>query len=107
MARAAREGRYIGGIVPLGFKVVGHKQTARMEPCEEIMWADLSEAGVVRRIYNHLAIDGWSCVRIAREFNDLGIPTDYVHDNREVEIRGNVKRRLRGYGGRVTSVTWW
>ena len=29
------------------------------------MWADLSAADVVRRIYHHLAADGWSCMRIA------------------------------------------
>ncbi|MBI2868495.1 MAG: recombinase family protein [Chloroflexi bacterium] len=96
MNRAAREGRYTGGIVPLGYKVVGQKQTAHLEPSTETMWADLSEADVVRRLYNHLTLDGWSCVRIAKEFNGLGLPTDYIHDNREVEIKGQRKKHTQG-----------
>jgi len=32
MERAAREGRYCGGIVPLGYVVEGKKQTARLLP---------------------------------------------------------------------------
>lgn len=96
MNRAAREGRYTGGIVPLGYKVVGQKQTAHLEPSEEPMWSNLSEADTVRRIYNHLAVDGWSCVRIAQEFNSLGIPTDYIHDNREVAVKGQRKKHTQG-----------
>ncbi|MFC1875404.1 recombinase family protein [Chloroflexota bacterium] len=96
MNRAAREGRYTGGIVSLGYKVVGHKQTAHLEPSESIMWSNLTEADVVRRIYNHLALDGWSCVRIAKEFNELGIPTDYVYDNREVAEKGQRKKHTQG-----------
>ena len=57
------------------------------------MWADLSAADVVRRIYNHLAVDGWSCKRIANEFNDLGIPTAY-------------RRAGRGVRGKRTRETW-
>lgn len=96
MNRAAREGRYTGGIVPLGYKVVGRKQTAHLEPSDEPMWGGLSEAEVVRRIYAHLTVDGWSCVKIAQEFNRLGIPTDYVHDNREVARKGQRKQRTQG-----------
>lgn len=94
--RAAREGRYTGGIVPLGFKVVGLKQNAHVEPNDELMWADQSEADIARRIYMHLTVDRWSCVRIAKEFNDLHIPTDYVHDNREVRIKGQRKVHTQG-----------
>ena len=48
------------------------------------MWSDLSAADVVRRIYDHLAVDGWSCPRIAEEFNSFGIPTSYRRDGRGV-----------------------
>ncbi len=96
MNRAAREGRYTGGIVPLGYKVVGKKQNAHLEPCEEPIWGNLTEADIIRRIYNHLAVDGWSCVKISREFNELGIPTDYMLDNREVEVKGQRKKHTQG-----------
>ena len=37
MARAAREGRYTGGIVPLGYKVEGWKHTARLVPSDIVL----------------------------------------------------------------------
>ncbi len=84
MNRAAKEGRYTGGIVPLGYCVSGDRGARRLVPDDSIMWAGLSAADVVRRIYHHLAIDGWSCVRIATEFNSLGVPTSYRRDGRGV-----------------------
>ena len=80
----------------MGYKVVGKKQTARLEICEEPIWGTLTEADVVRRIYNHLSVDGWTCVKISKEFNNLGIPTDYLLDNREVEIKGQRKEHTQG-----------
>ena len=93
MNRAANEGRYTGGIVPLGYSVSGDRGFRRLVPDDSIMWADLSAADVVRRIYHHLAVDGWSCPRIANEFNDLGIPTAY-------------RRAGRGVRGKRTQETW-
>ena len=91
--RAAKEGRYTGGIVPLGYTVSGDRGNRRLVPDDSPMWAGLSAADVVRRIYNHLAVDGWSCKRIAKEFNDLGIPTAY-------------RRAGRGVRGKRTRETW-
>ena len=51
------------------------------------MWENLSAADVVRRIYHHLAVDGWTCPRIASVFNSLGIPTAYRRDGRGVRGR--------------------
>ncbi len=93
MNRAAREGRYTGGIVPLGYSVSGDRGCRRLVPDDSPMWEHLSAADVVRRIYNHLAVDGWSCKRIANEFNDLGIPTAY-------------RRVGRGVRGKRTRETW-
>ena len=93
MNRTAREGRYTGGIVPLGYTVAGPKGNRHLVPDDSIMWADVSAADVVRRIYHHLAVDAWSCPRIANEFNDLGIPTAYKRDD-------------RGVRGKRTRETW-
>ena len=87
MNRAAKEGRYTGGIVPLGYCVSGDRGFRRLVPDDSPMWADLSAADVVRRIYHHLAIDGWTCPHIATEFNSLGIPTSYRRDGRGVRGR--------------------
>ena len=93
MNRAASEGRYPGGIVPLGYSVSGDRGNRRYAPDNSVMWADLSAADVVRRIYHHLAVDGWSCPRIADEFNSLNIPTAYKRDG-------------RGVRGKRTQETW-
>ena len=87
MNRAAKEGRYTGGIVPLGYCVSGDRGARRLVPDDSPMWAGLSAADVVRRIYHHLAIDGWTCPHIASEFNSLGIPTSYRRDGRGVRGR--------------------
>ena len=87
MNRAAKEGRYTGGIVPLGYTASGDRGARRLVPDDSPMWAGLSAADIVRRIYHHLAIDGWTCPRIASEFNSLGIPTSYRRDGRGVRGR--------------------
>jgi site-specific DNA recombinase len=84
MNRAAREGRYTGGIVPLGYKVDGKKETAHLVPGDAIIWGDWTEVDLVHNIYRRLAVDGWSCRRIAAEFNALGIPTTYQKDGRGI-----------------------
>jgi len=92
MSRAAREGRYCGGIVAFGFRVEGAKQNARLVPDETIVWADRSAADLVRDIYERLALGGQSCRAIARDFNALGIPTHYARDGRGV--RGKLTQGL-------------
>ena len=44
MNRAAKEGRYTGGIVPLGYSVSGDRGFRRLVPDDSPMWAGLSAA---------------------------------------------------------------
>ena len=106
MERAAREGRYCGGIVPLGYRVTGERRTAHLEPDATLLWADLSAADLVRRIYHWLGVEGWSCVRVARELNALGVPTHYSRDGRLVRLRGERKERTQGMwrSGRIRNL---
>jgi site-specific DNA recombinase len=97
MQRAAKDGRYCGGIVPLGYRPVPRRGTDETKkpqlflvPSDVLLWGDLTEADVMRKILHHLAFDGWSCPRIARELNALGIPTVYQKDGRG--IRGKKTR---------------
>jgi site-specific DNA recombinase len=92
MSRAAREGRYTGGIVPFGYRVEGLKASARLVPDGTIVWADRSAADLVRDIYQRLAVGGQSCRMVARDFNALGIPTHYARDGRGV--RGKTTQGL-------------
>lgn len=82
--RAARDGRYAGGIVPLGYKVEGKNPQARLVPSDALMWNGLTEADVVRWMYGKLAVDGWSCAQLTAEMRLLGIPTAYQKDGRGV-----------------------
>ena len=91
MDRAAREGRYTGGIVPFGYRVEGVKPKARLVPDEVPLWAGLSAAEVVRGMYRRIALDDWSCRQVAYELNELGVPPHYARDGRG--IRGH---RTRG-----------
>lgn len=96
MNRAAREGRYCGGIVPLGYRIAGRKQTARLVPDETEIWQGLSAADLVRNIYERLAGEGQSCPAIAAAFNAAGIPTHYTRDGRGV--RGKKTQGLWRHG---------
>jgi site-specific DNA recombinase len=87
MDRAAREGRYTGGIVPLGYRVEGRKEKARLVPDETIIWGDWTAADLVRRMYHWLGVEGRSCRWIALELNAMGVPTAYQRDGRTVGFR--------------------
>jgi site-specific DNA recombinase len=102
LTRAAREGRYCGGIAPYGYKVDGHKNGAHLVPAEELTpGAIMSEADVVRHVYRRRALDDWNCLAIAEELTALGIPTKYI-------IEGRAMRKVRTQGrwgaGRIATM---
>ncbi|HZJ02259.1 MAG TPA: recombinase family protein [Thermoleophilia bacterium] len=101
--RAAREARYTGGIRPYGYRVEGEKENARYVPSDNKVLGDMTEADVVRQIYSRLAIDRWTCWQIARELNDLGVPTLYKIDGREVERKTSRGLRKQNTQGRWTA----
>jgi site-specific DNA recombinase len=96
MNRAAREGRYCGGIVALGHRIAGRKQTAHLVPDETEIWQGLSAADLVRDIYERLVSGGQSGPAIAAGFNAAGIPTHYTRDCRGV--RGKKTQGLWRHG---------
>jgi site-specific DNA recombinase len=85
--RAAKEARYTGGVVALGYRVEGVKGTGRPVPDESLLWADLTAADVIRNIYAWIAIEHWSCRRVAAELNALGIPTACAREGTGVRAR--------------------
>ncbi|MEX0973992.1 MAG: recombinase family protein [Bacillota bacterium] len=82
-ARAARDGKWLGGIVPYGYRVAedGHLEVSEA-PLEGV---NMTEADVVRLIYDCVAERGWSTVKVADHLNALGIPTAYGKDGRLVK----------------------
>jgi len=102
MARHARQGHYCGGIVAYGYRVEGKKPQVYLVPSDRVVWGELTEADVVRRIYKRLALDRLSCRRIADEFNALGIPTSYQKDG----ILVTVSNDGRGVRKQATQGKW-
>jgi len=100
LLRAAREGRFVGGICPYGYKVEGKKQTARLAPDEAVVFEDMSAAIIVHWIFELSGREGWSCYRIADHLNALGVPTCYAKDRRLV---GN---EAKGRRKRATAAVW-
>lgn len=92
MDRAAREGRYLGGIVPYGYRVEGEKGRARLVPDTSIVWGTWTAVDVIRRMYEAVALDDRSCREVADELNALGVPTRYARDGRG--IRGKRTREV-------------
>lgn len=84
--RRAREGQWLGGIIPYGYEVVGKKKDARLVVSEKVIPNhSISESDVVRMIYGKLVDGNESCVKIADELNALGIPPAYTKDNRQLQ----------------------
>ena len=84
MDRAAREGRFTGGIRPFGYRVLGYKENARYVPNEEPLDGHPSEADVVRLMYQRMGLEDRTCWEVADELNARGIPTLYERDGRGV-----------------------
>jgi site-specific DNA recombinase len=105
-ARLAREGTWLGGIVPYGYRAIGKDREARLEPAESVeALPGLSEADVVRSIFDRAA-RGQSCIAIGEYLNTLGVPTAYVRDARVVRERGKREQATAGVWrpGRVLSI---
>lgn len=100
MDRWAREGAYLGGIVPYGYVVVDRGRDRKrlvVDESEVPGVPSLTYAGVVRLIYQMVGSEGRSCVEVARHLTSLGVPPAYVRDSREVR---------RGERTQATAGTW-
>ena len=92
----AREGVWLGGITPYGYRKEGDKKNARLVVSEDSLGGvGMTEAEVVRVIYHLCADEGWSTVKIANHLNALGIPPAYTKDNREKTPTGGRKEGKR------------
>jgi len=91
--RAARQGKWLGGIVPYGYRVNddGYLEINE-DPFPEM---DLGEAGVIRIIYKLIALEKYSTIEVADYLNALGVPPSYVKDGRKVK-KGKRKEKTAG-----------
>lgn len=91
--RAARAGKWLGGIVPYGYRIndEGYLEVNE-DPLPEM---DMSEADVVRLIYRLISEQSYSTIKVADYLNALGVPPSYVKDGRQVR-RGKRKVNTAG-----------
>ncbi|MCK4414947.1 MAG: recombinase family protein [Candidatus Eisenbacteria sp.] len=94
--RLAREGAWLGGVVPFGYRVEGKKRDARLVVSDEpLAGVGMSEADVVRMVFRLAATEGWSATAIAKHLNQLNVPPAYTRDGRKV-TRGKRKCATAG-----------
>lgn len=104
--RLAREGAWLGGIVPYGYRILGKERSAKHVVSDEgIAGLGMSEADVVRMIYQMSAEQGATCIEIAKQLNDMGVPTSYTRDERMV-LQGKRREKTSGLwtSGRVRNL---
>lgn len=94
--RHARLGKWLGGIVPYGYRVNNEGFLELNEdplPGKE----DLSESGVIRLIYHLIAHQKMSTIQVADYLNDLKIPPSYaIHGRKLKKDRGKRKENTAG-----------
>ncbi|WP_085829365.1 recombinase family protein [Clostridium massiliodielmoense] len=91
--RAAKEGKWLGGIVPYGYFVNEDKY---LEVNNNIIpGLNLSEANVVKLIFSLATENNMSCIKIADYLNSLNIPPSYKKDNRKI-LKGKRKVNVSG-----------
>lgn len=79
--RAARGGKWLGGIVPYGYIVNEEKF---LEINESEADSDMSEAAVIRMIYHMVAEQGLSTIKVANYLNAIGILPSYAKAGRQI-----------------------
>jgi Site-specific recombinases, DNA invertase Pin homologs len=90
--RAAREGKWLGGIVPFGYL----KEDAYLVPSAEPMKGFyMSEVEVVRMVYSLVVDQRMSTKKIADYLNSLGVPPSYAKDGRQIS-KGKRKENTAG-----------
>ena len=91
--RVAREGKWLGGIVPYGYYIDddGFPQiNERLLPN-----LDMSEANIIYMMYDLCANHRMSTIKIADYFNAIPVPTSYVIAERKLK-RGKRKEKTSG-----------
>lgn len=87
--RAAKEGKWLGGIVPYGY-IKGEDGFLQVNN-EPIPGFSLSEPDVVRMIFDMCANHGATSIQIADHLNALGIPPAWVAHNLGGKRRNNTR----------------
>ncbi|AGK97358.1 recombinase family protein [Clostridium pasteurianum] len=92
--RAARDGKWLGGIVPYGYFVNDDKYLEINNNIIEDI--NMSEADVIRLIFELVANKGYSTIKVCDYLNLLKAPTSYIKDSRVKLSKGKRKEATAG-----------
>jgi len=91
--RAARSGKWLGGIVPFGYQV---NEEGFLEISDApLPGLEISEADVVKLIYTLIAERRWSTIKVADYLNLINVPPSYIVNKRKVK-KGKRKTNTAG-----------
>ena len=101
--RAARDGKWLGGIVPYGYRV---NEAKKLEINEDMLPGfEMSEADVISLIYRLITEQKLSTIKVSDYLNALGLPPSYTKDGRQVK---QGKRKVNTAGiwrpGRISTI---
>ena len=95
--RLVREGAWVGGIVPYGYRVEGQRRDARLVISDApVPGTGMTESDVVRLIFQMVGDEGRSCVSVAEHLNKIGVPSAYSRDACRVKRVRAISGRWRG-----------
>jgi site-specific DNA recombinase len=99
--RAAREGKWLGGIVPYGYRVENSYLQINNDPSD---WG-MTEKEVIEMIFHLVGEKGWSTIKVCDHLNSLGIPPHYQRDGRKI-IKNKRKSNTIGiwHPGRIRTI---
>ena len=75
IGRLVREGAWVGGVAPYGYRVKGRHREARLVVSDvRLPGSRLTESDVIRLVFRMAGDEGKSCLAIADALNQLSIP---------------------------------
>lgn len=88
--RAARDGKWLGGIVPYGYFVNENKE---LEINNNLLEGfSMSEPEVIKTIFNKIGNEKWSTIKVCDYLNALGVPTSYAKANRKINSKDGKRK---------------
>jgi len=96
IGRLVREGAWVGGVAPYGYRVEGKRREARLIVSEvPVPGTNLTEADVVRMIFRMVADEGKSCFAVAETLNQIRVPPGIAREGPD----GTRAKRRRSTAG--------
>jgi site-specific DNA recombinase len=96
IGRLVREGAWVGGVAPYGYRVKGRHREARLVVSDtQLPGSRMTESDVIRLVFRMAGDEGKSCLVIADALNQLDIPAALCRPDSD-DARGKRRRATAG-----------